>query len=48
MRFGRPEMAGLRGDLKSEIGALTGELTWRFIALVVFLATVTSLVGIFA
>lgn len=40
----RTEMASIRTEMVS----IKADLTWRFVALTVFLATVVSLVGFFA
>lgn len=43
----RNEVAASLNGLRTEIATLKGDLTWRFVALVVFLSTVTTLLSIF-
>ena len=39
------DMAVLRSDMRTEIADLKGELTWRFVALTVLLATVMTVLN---
>ena len=46
--FPRNEMTAAVNGLRTEMQTMKADLTWRFVALVVFLSTVVSLVTIFA
>lgn len=41
------DMKALRRELKGDISSLKADLTWRFLALTAFFATVMTLVGVF-
>lgn len=43
----RAELTGEMKDLRTEMSDLKADLTWRFVALTAFFATVTALVNIF-
>ena len=44
----RNEMTAALNGIRTEMQTMKGDLTWRFIALVVFLSTIVSLVTLFA
>jgi hypothetical protein len=44
----KQDLAVLRAEMHSELGSLKADLTWRFLGLLAFFSTVTTLVNLFA